>query len=363
MSRHDTITLPPTQPCRRVRTRRAAVIAIALMSAAAIGSIGTAVHASPLAAAPSAPHLLTTLPSHSGLGSTIGPDGALYFPEPAAGRISRVDPHTGAVSTFAGGLPVQFIPLAGVMDVAFINDTAYALVTLINPDLFPGSPYTAASRALLPVRVGIYRIDGLHRSTLIADIGRLANDHPPTGFPFYVPSGVQYALDNNRSGFIVTDGHHNRLLSVELDGTITQVAAYGVDPTGMDVSGNSELSAEAGPTSHLPGNATTAPLNPGTITTTEITAAARFVDLERGPGQTLYALSQGTFQVGNDAGKPANPNTGSLVSVDGHGGFATVATGLDRPTSMEIIQNSAYIATLDGDIWVVDDIANAPFGK
>ncbi len=38
-------------------------------------------------------------------GSTIGPGGALYVTEGAAGRISRVDPQTGEITTFASGLP------------------------------------------------------------------------------------------------------------------------------------------------------------------------------------------------------------------------------------------------------------------
>ena len=40
-------------------------------------------------------------------GSTIGPGGALYVAEAAAGRISRIDPKTGDVTTFASGLPLQ----------------------------------------------------------------------------------------------------------------------------------------------------------------------------------------------------------------------------------------------------------------
>src|SRR5215213_8565275 len=45
-----------------------------------------------------------------GLGSTIGPDGALYVVESLAGRVSRVDPKTGAVTTFASGLPPSLFP-------------------------------------------------------------------------------------------------------------------------------------------------------------------------------------------------------------------------------------------------------------
>ena len=31
---------------------------------------------------------------------------------------------------------------------------------------------------------------------------------------FFVPTGVQYALEPYRGGFLVTDGHHNRVLRV-----------------------------------------------------------------------------------------------------------------------------------------------------
>jgi hypothetical protein len=175
---------------------------------------------------------------------------------------------------------------------------------------------------------------------------------------------VQYAFENYRGGFLVTDGHHNRLLRVTLDGTISQVAAYGdVVPTGIEVEGDSVLFAEAGPTPHLPQNGRIASLNTRTSTTTEIAAGAPLlVDVERGRGRTLFALSQGTFPAGNDPGTPAFPDTGSLVSVNGNGTFTTVASALDRPTSMEIIQNSAYVTTLDGDIYVIENVAGAPFG-
>ena len=63
-------------------------------------------------------------------GSTIGPDGDLYVTEAVAGRVSRVDPQTGAVTPFATGLPIS--PFAGfgggAVDVAFIGGTAYVLL-------------------------------------------------------------------------------------------------------------------------------------------------------------------------------------------------------------------------------------------
>ena len=48
-----------------------------------------------------------------GSGSTVGPGGALYVPETNAGRISRVDPKTGDITTFASGLPKSIVGLGG----------------------------------------------------------------------------------------------------------------------------------------------------------------------------------------------------------------------------------------------------------
>src|SRR5438128_11171030 len=84
---------------------------------------------------PTASLLVTGL--EGATGSTVGPDGALYVTEGVAGRISRVDPQTGEKTTFASGLPTALpaIGIGGAIDVAFIDNVAYVLVTLVSPDL------------------------------------------------------------------------------------------------------------------------------------------------------------------------------------------------------------------------------------
>lgn len=91
--------------------------------------------------------------------------------------------------------------------------------------------------------------------------------------------------------------------------------------------------------------------------------APLLVDVEFGRGRTLYALSQGTW-IGEeeDEGTPAGPDTGSLVRVNADGTLTVVADGLDRPTSLEFIHNTAYIVTLTGKIWTIDNAAGPPFG-
>jgi len=287
------------------------------------------------------------------MGSTVGPDGALYVAESAAGRITRIDPTTGAKSTFAEGLPATLpgAPMGGTVDVAFLGGTAYALVTMV--DAFLGGSDV----------VGIYRIDASGNHEPIADIGgfTIANPSPTVWF---LPSGVQYAMEPWRGGFLVTDGHHNRVLRVKLNGEVSEFRAFGnIVPTGIEVQGATVYMARMGANPHSPAAGQVLAFGPKSPSEKVVAAGApMLVDVERGRGQTMFALAQGIWD-GIGEGSPAEPDTGSLVRVNGDGSFSTVADGLDRPTSMEIIGNTAYVVTLLGEVWAIDDIAGPPFGK
>jgi sugar lactone lactonase YvrE len=307
--------------------------------------VASATTMSTATATPTATRLVTGLAS--GSGSTVGPDGALYVTEGAAGRVSRVDPQTGSVTTYASGLPPSIVGIGGAMDVEFIDGTAYVLVTLVGPDV-GGSDV-----------VGIYRVDEPDHFTVIADIGAWAVAHPPAT-SFFVPTGVQYAMEKYRNGFLVTDGHHNRVLRVTLDGTVTEVIAFGnIVPTGLERRGNTVYMAEAGPVPHLPQDGKIVSFKPKSGAVTEVAAGGRLlVDVEFGRGRDLFALAQGEFTPGNPDGSPANPNTGKLLKVDGQGGFTEVVGGLNQPTSLELIRRTAYVVTFGGEIWKIDNVTS-----
>ena len=282
----------------------------------------------------------------SGSGSTIGPHGALYVTEGKAGRVLRVDPKSGDVTTFAEGLPKSIVGIGGAMDVAFIDKTAYVLVTLVGPDV--GGTDT----------VGIYRVDGPNSFTVVADIGAFSLAHPPKP-AFFIPTGVQYALQTYRGGFLVTDGHHNRVLRVKLDGTITEVIAFGnIVPTGLALRGSKVYMSEAGPIPHLPQNGKIITFKPKSPHPRDVASGGRLlVDVEFGRGHRLYALAQGVWPLGNPEGSPALPNTGQLLKVKRDGTFAVVAEGLNQPTSLEFIRNTAYIVTLSGEVWKIGNVS------
>ncbi len=200
---------------------------------------------------------------------------------------------------------------------------------------------------------------------MVADIGQYAIDNPPTiPFPYEVPTGVQYALETFRGGFLVTDGHHNRVLRVTLDGEISELIGFGdVVPTGLAVSGNTIYLAEAGPVPHDPADGKVVAFAPNAPNAVEVASGAPLmVDVEFGRGRTLFALSQGDFAAGGPPGAPAEPDTGSLVRANSDGTFSVVVDGLNLPTSVEIIQNTAYVATLSGEVWQIDNIACPPYG-
>src|SRR5438105_12025074 len=133
-------TIPPLALEPAMRLTKSVGIGIVVLLAAALMAIITPSVASavPPCEGPTATRLVTGL--QGATGSTIGPDGALYVTEGAVGRISRVDPLTGEVTTFASGLPRAIISIGGAIiggaiDVAFIDTIAYALVTLVSPDV------------------------------------------------------------------------------------------------------------------------------------------------------------------------------------------------------------------------------------
>lgn len=285
-------------------------------------------------------------------GSTVGPDGALYVTEFSTGRVLRVDPQSGNFTTFASGLPLPLIPIGGAWDVAFLGETAFALVMLVGSDI--GGTHT----------VGIYRIDGPESNTPVVDIGQFNLDNPPPPeIDYFVPTGVLYSFQAYRGGFLVADGHLNRVLHVKLDGEIKILQQFGnIVPTGLAVRGNQIYMAEAGPIPHNPEDGRVVSFSPnGSSYSLVASGAPMLLDVEFNRGNSLFALSQGEWD-GAQEGSPAIENDGSLLRIHQDGTHTVVSDGLNQPTSLEFIKNTAYITTLAGEVWTIKNAAGPPYG-
>ena len=287
----------------------------------------------------------------------MGPDGALYVTDSSAGRIRRVDPWGGTVTTYADGLPpaIAGVVGGGLVDVAFIGRTAYVLVTGVSEfwtELI-GSPNAPATE-------GIYRLDrvgsGRTQATLVADLCTWSEEHPPLNPEYFIPGGYTYAMEPYGRGFLVTDGHHNRVLRVGLDGAISVYTdfAENVVPTGLERVGRTVLVGQAGPVPHTPETGRVVALRrPAGRAVSVASGAPLLVDVEIGPRHRLYGLAQGDWPYEGQEGKegfPAAPNTGHLMVAQRSGQFRSVVSGLDRRTTFELIGRTAFVVTITGKV-------------
>jgi hypothetical protein len=276
------------------------------------------------------------------IGGAIGPDGALYVPEGATGEITRIDPDTGSKSTFASGLPPA--PFGGAIDVAFVGDTAYALVSLVEVS-------------------GIYRLDDGGDFTVIADLGAFSMANLPP-YPVDALIGLQYALEPIDGGFLVSDGHHNRILRVTLDGEVSEFISFGnVVPTGLAVSGDTVYLSEIGPIPHVPADGKVVSLDLDDPRSSDVASGVSLVvDVEFGPGGDLFALSQGDSPGQVPPASPAAPDSGKLLRVNDDGTFSVLVDGLDLSTTLEFIGDTALIVTLNGEVWKVEGVSSLTGG-
>ncbi|HTE52549.1 MAG TPA: ScyD/ScyE family protein [Kofleriaceae bacterium] len=291
-------------------------------------------------------------------GSTIGPDGALYVTDGRAGEVLRIDRRDGRVSTYATGFPPKAFQegsIGGPVDVAFMGRTAYVLVSLVSGEYF-GEPFGDPQ-----AKNGLYRIepDGTH--TLVADLGQWSIDNPPQP-AFFINTGLQFAMEPYWGGFLVTDGHHNRVLWVGRHGSIHELATFGnVVPTGIEVTAGHVFVTQLGPIPHHPEDGKVFTLGAGREPHEVASGASMLIDVERGPRGKLYGLSQGQWD-GVEEGSRAEPNTGRLVVVGRHGDLTPVMDCdgqelvLDRPVSVEFVGNTAYVVSVTGVVYRVNDL-------
>jgi hypothetical protein len=189
----------------------------------------------------------------------------------------------------------------------------------------------------------------------VVDLYAWSVAHPPLNSDYFIPGGYTYAMQSYERGFLVTDAHHNRVLKVGLTGAVSVFKDFNSDvvPTGLDRAGRTVVVAQAGPVPHLPSTGRVVALRRPAGTAVELaTGAPLLVDVEVAH-HTLYGLAQGFWPYAGQEGKegyPAAARTGLLMRADRNGHFQPLVSGLDRPTTFEIIGDSAYVITITGKV-------------
>jgi hypothetical protein len=332
-------------------SRRCCAALAILMATAFVLPVSPAQATTSSRAAPAIRVLNDTALSGFGSGSAIGPDGALYVTNGTKGTLVRVDPATGSARVVGRGLPRKVIDIGGGMDVAFRGDTAFVLVSVAGVDV--GGP---------DVVMGIYRLKRDGTFSVFADTGSWSAAHPPKDPDWFVPQGVQYSMEVWRQGFLIADAHHGRVLRVGRTGRIRELVAFGSTdrvPLGLEVAHGKVFLSTAGPIPHVPATSKLNRISPNG----SVRVVGRWgsgyagnrglaIDVEHDRGR-LYGLLQGHWNLDptpENEGFPAARKTGEIVVVQPDGTFLTVVKGLDRPTSLELVDGVGYAVTITGKI-------------
>jgi hypothetical protein len=307
---------------------------------------------------------------YSATGSAVGSDGALYVPTggtggdqvleppPEAGfdgevtfgltaTIVRIDPDDGTVTTVAENLPsvAQDGEGGGISDVEFIGTTMYFLLT--------GS----ADKLGVPEWPnGVYRVTNNGTdAALVADISAYNDSHPVT-FEDAAPGGNPFALERRGTGFVVSDGNYNRLLNVQSNGVITLLVAYdNIVPTGLALGpSGSVLNTWFSPAPHLPGESKVVSVASDGDVTQLASGPVSMIDVSIGPDGNVYVLQFSDFVADETA--PPQP-TGRIYQLEG-GVLTLLVDGFVLPTSLNFAGDTAFVTTLVGTVWMIEDFSS-----
>jgi hypothetical protein len=249
---------------------------------------------------------------------------------------------SGAVVKIVDGCPVEFatgfpsynfLPLNwadGVIDVAFLEGTLYALVDGGGEvALHPDEPN------------GVYRILDDGSSELVADLSAWFRANPVAEPTHDIsPDGQPYAMVPGDGRLWVTESNHEQLLTVTPDGTITRVVdlspAAVLDvgvPTGLVAAPDGGL--YVGLLTEVPfpdGAAKVIKVDADGTMSDVWTGLTAITDIALGPDGSLYASELAT---GNSDTEPFyHSQSGKVVRQTGLDSSQVTATGLDYPVHL-----------------------------
>jgi hypothetical protein len=237
----------------------------------------------------------------------------------------------GCTTPVVQGLPSMLWEEAGwiwgAMDVAFLGDDLYALLSGAGPTFL--SPSSSS---------GVYRINDDGTMTLVADITKWLPDHPPSSIPpDYNSDGSLFDLEPAGNALLISEAVGGQLLRVRPRGRIRTVADLSEGhpvPTGIavDEDGNAFVGFETTPPYPEGGSKVVRVRRNGNVADawTGLTAVT---GVALSPDGQLYAAEMATGTPAADGGLP--PNSGRIVRQTGRDTLEEVVTDLPYPVHID----------------------------
>jgi hypothetical protein len=318
-------------------------------------------------------------------GIKAGPDGMLYVSEAGSGgttkvdaggdigtvytgntgRISKIDPATGARTTVLDGIPsarsgnpADDPSSNGVADIAFLDNTLYYLSTG-SEAIFPGHP------------AGIYKVNK-GAAKLLANIGEFTKANPTAavrnGSQHDVdPEGNPYSMIVRDRSFYVVDGNQNQVIRVTETGAISRIADFPehVVSTGIASKADGPLFVSTiGQEPFAPQDGRVFQIGFLTGNIIKIASGVSFLTgLGFGPGGQLYAQSFAEPSA-DPNGPPVKFGTGGIFKVNDDGTLSAVVTGFTAGTTFTFIGDTAYVlndslnAFGTGEVWKIEHFSS-----
>jgi hypothetical protein len=286
-------------------------------------------------------------------GLTFGPDGNLYVAEAGAGgplstagicdqvqfvpgpyrggftaRISKISPDGTTVTTVADHLPSAVEALGdviGIADVAFIDNTLYAL-----------SSGGGCSHGLFGTSAEVLRVNADGTTTPIANLSHFQQTHPtvsPHEGPGYEPDGSWYSMIAVRGALYAVEPNHDELDRITPDGQIHRVADISA------TQGHIISTASVYDGNFYVGNLGDFPIVEGSSKVLKITPSGQVKTIATGFTTILglaFDRKHRLYVLENTTGPNLfpTPGTGKITRIDHSGRLAPIAWGLSLPTGM-----------------------------
>ena len=280
-------------------------------------------------------------------GFTWSPDGSLYLALAGSGGDTRFEVAEGftlelglssSVVTVADGCAAPVVSglvsahwvepgwVWGAMDIAFLADELYVLVSGAGPTWLSPSSFS-----------GVFKANDDGTMTLVADVTTWLPDNPPAFTPpDYNADGSLFDLEPAGDALLLSEAVGGQLLRVTPAGEITRVADLSeghLVPTGIavDGDGNAYVGFETTPP-YPDGASKVVKVTPDGMVSDEWTGLTAVTDVALGPDGALYAAEMATGN--SDADPFLRPGSGRVVRQNGPDGLDEVLTDVAYPVTL-----------------------------